>query len=54
MTVEDLKPLQQANKVIDSSKYLDDTALAITLLKNAKQNDGILDNADIVFSLRNF
>jgi uncharacterized protein (DUF169 family) len=41
-------------KPLDTDKYLDDVALAETLLENANQNGGVLSNADMVFSLRNF
>ena len=40
-------------EMISAGRYLDDVALAETLLHNANQNGGKLSNADIVFGLRN-
>jgi hypothetical protein len=40
-------------ETISANRYLDDVALAETLLHNANQNSGKLSNADIVFGLRN-
>ncbi len=46
--------VQGSIKAFDTNRYLDDVTLAETLLENANQNSGVLSNADIVFSLRNF
>ena len=39
---------------MNTDKYLDDVALAETLLEKAARNTGVLTPADIVFSLKNF
>jgi uncharacterized protein (DUF169 family) len=54
MMFSKLNQVQEPIKSIDTNKYLDDVALAETLLESAKQKGGELSNADIVFSLRNF
>jgi len=43
-----------AMQTIDTERYLDDVALAESLLESTKQKGGRLSRADIVFSLRNF
>jgi uncharacterized protein (DUF169 family) len=54
MSMPHNNPVPESRKPIDTNRYLDDVALAEMLLENAKQNGGVLSNADIVFSLRNF
>ena len=39
---------------MNTDKFLDDVALAETLLEKAAQNTGVLTPADDVFSLKNF
>ena len=44
---------QTAFHPLETERYLDDVALAETLLENAALNKGRLSPADIVFALRN-
>ena len=45
---------REAKVSFDTHHYLNDVALAESLLENAGQNGGRLSKSDIVFSLRNF